>query len=325
MSTNPKKTTKRARRGDGTLPPEEFAKAIEEYKARRAQRLAAKADEGEEGVMKTPLNEARAADADEDMTPNTGTEAQAGEIDTEKQLQMVKDRRDRRDAEGDPEDKEAAIGVIAQQDGDMDILFDIIDTLLAERDFGGNTATDGTGCKKDEDDVELMEGDADDINPMPGEKENEDEDELEEGADMDEDLLEGEKIDADDETIPKATAGEPLMNADSVDYIVRQRIQLGIVGRVLNMDGLENMRIMDAKKAVIRAVRPDMRLDGKSAAYINAAFDCAVSDVKSSKRKDTSYQRKQMFNRDSRSRSDSSDAARSRMIERRLNNNKEGK
>lgn len=35
----------------------------------------------------------------------------------------------------DPEDLESAKGVIANQDEDMDILFDIIDTLLAQKEF----------------------------------------------------------------------------------------------------------------------------------------------------------------------------------------------
>ena len=40
-----KNAPKNARRADGVLSPEELAKAIKEYKARRAQRLAAKTDE----------------------------------------------------------------------------------------------------------------------------------------------------------------------------------------------------------------------------------------------------------------------------------------
>ena len=88
--------------------------------------------------------------------------------------------------------------------------------------------------------------------------------------------------------------------------------------------------IMAAKKAVIRAVRPGMRLDGKSAAYINAAYDYAVADVNSRDRKDTSYQIKQMFNQDGRQPApaddgDSSIKARQRMIDRQQNKKKEDK
>ena len=91
-----------------------------------------------------------------------------------------------------------------------------------------------------------------------------------------------------------------------------------MVGRLLNMDGLENMKLLSAKKTVIKAVRPGLRLDGKSKAYINAAFDCAVADVMARSKKDTKYQKKQMFNGDSRKpvRGDSALAARERMIKR---------
>lgn len=92
-----------------------------------------------------------------------------------------------------------------------------------------------------------------------------------------------------------------------------------MVGRMLNMDGLETMKLMAAKKTVIKAVRPGLRLDGKSRAYINAAFDCAVADVMARSKKDTKYQKKQMFNGDSRTvvaKGDSASAARERMIKR---------
>lgn len=285
-----KKTKKKVRRVDGVLTPEELAQKIEEYKARRAQRLAAKTDEDEptpdSGEETTP---APAEDEDDTVISASGEDAPD---ETAEKLQMVKDRRDRRDEEGDPENTEAAMGVIAQQDDDMDILFDIIDTLLAERDFD---------CNKDE---------GEEPPAVPAEPDNE-------GG-------EEENADSDDDDIPstnESEVGKSVLNVDSVDAIVRQRIQLGIVGRALNMDGLENMKIMAAKKAVIRAVRPGLRLDGKSKAYINAAFDCAVADVTTRSKKDTAYQKRQMFNKDSRSAEDygdSSMAARQRMIDRQM-------
>ena len=109
------------------------------------------------------------------------------------------------------------------------------------------------------------------------------------------------------------------MNADSIDAIVRQRIQLGMIGQSLHMDGLEAMPILEAKKAVIQAVRPGIRLDGKSVAYIDAAFDCAVADAKASTSKGVSYQKHQMFNRDSAQPKDdgqSATARRQAMIDR---------
>ena len=320
MSVNPNKNTKRTRRADGVLSPEELDQAIKAYKARRAERMAAKADEGEpEGMEPVKGAVPPTTDADEDVVPADPTKADEDETviapadkedgnDTEEKLQMVKDRRDRRDQEGDPKDKDAAMGVIAQQDGDMDILFDIIDTLLAARDFDGSCAKDSAGCVKDGTDEEVPPA----ITPAKA-------DEDDESVPMDE------NTDSDDDEVPSTNAsevGKSVLNVDSIDAIVRQRVQLGIVGRALNMDGLENMNLMAAKKAVIRTVRPSLRLDGKSTAYINAAFDCACADVQARTRKDTSYQKHQMFNKDTRADSknyaDSSADARQRMIDRQI-------
>ena len=316
MSANPK-TKKKARRADGVMSPEDLAQAIAAYKTRRAERLAAKAqaDQEDDTVPVADLKpaEGAAAVADGDDDTVIAASGQADGDDIADQVQMVKDRRDRRDEGDEPADKEAAMGVIAQQDGDMDILFDIIDTLLAERDFDSACDTDGKNCDGDE-------GTA----PAPAAavpaKAKEDGDD--EGTPVEPPAEEN--TDGDDDDIPATNAsevGKSVLNVDAVDQIVRQRIQLGIVGRALNMDGLEDMGIMAAKKAVIRAVRPGMRLDGKSAAYINAAYDYAVADVNSRNRKDTSYQIKQMFNQDGRQPApaddgDSSIKARQRMIDR---------
>lgn len=282
------KNPQKKARADGVLSPEELEKAIAEFKARRAQRLAAKDAEGDPVPAPAP--------APKDEPPAKDGEEPAGDTPEDK-LQLVKDRRDRRDAEGDPEDKDTAMSVIAQQDGDMDVLFDIIDTLLAERDF---KAAKDDGCGDDDKtDGEGSEGTP--AEPAPAVQE--------------------EKQDGDDDVVPNATPADvpPTMNADSVDAIVRQRIQLGIIGQTLNMDGLESMPIMEAKKAVISAVRPGIRLDGRSPAYIDAAFDCAVTDAKAAARKDTGFQRRQMFNRDSAPAKDdgqSASARRQAMIDR---------
>lgn len=288
--TNPKAPAK-AHRTDGILSPEELAKAIEEYKARRA---AAQADSEEQ-----PAAEPVAAPAVEDGEDTTAPVEEP--TTTEEQVQLVKDRRDRRD-EGEPEDMEAAKAVIAQQDGDMNILFDIIDTLLAQGDFQKADA----------------EGEETPAEEAPAAVTEDEDDEPVIGASV-------ENTDDEDDDIPNTNAsevGESVLNVDSVDAIVRQRIQLGMVGRKLNMDGLENMSIPTAKKAIIRAVRPALNLDGKSAAYINAAYDCAVADVNARSEKGTDYQKKQMFNKDSRtveSDAQSSAAARQRMIDRQHN------
>ena len=253
----PMKKGKKTLRHDGILTPEELDEAIAQYKASHKV-----AEDAEEDIVE-----------EEKKTPET----------VEEKVQYVKDRRDRRDEEGDPEDEEEAMGIIANQDEDIDYLFDIIDTLLAERDM-----------KKD----------------AEGEEE-------EAVAEEEEVLPEDEETDGDDDPIPYVEEEDVPLNTDAVDAIVRQRIQIGMIGRALNLDGLEKMKPLAAKKRIIKAVRPGIRLDGKSKAYINAAYDCAVADIKSAK-KGTGYQKKQMFNKDSRivKSTPSAESAREKMIER---------
>ena len=312
MKKNIKKTKKRS---DGVLTPEQFAQAIEEYKTRRAQRLAAKADEenAEEVVSVPPATD------DEETTPEqTAPVAIDEDAPVEEKVELLKDRRDRRDAEGDPTSTEEAMSVIANQDEDIDILFDIIDTLLAKEAFDEAEETPAEENADDDDDEIPTSENIDEDEEVPTEENTDDEDESLVEDDDEETPTDTQNGD-DDEVLPTVEPKDSeMMNADSVDAIVRQRVQLGMVGRLLNMDGLENMKLLSAKKTVIKAVRPGLRLDGKSKAYINAAFDCAVADVMARSKKDTKYQKKQMFNGDSRKpvRGDSALAARERMIKR---------
>jgi len=82
-----------------------------------------------------------------------------------------------------------------------------------------------------------------------------------------------------DEFEEESGGGEIVIKLDSVDKIVRERLQLGRIGDRLNMDGLETMKPLSAKKSVIKKLKPTMNLDGKSATYINAAFDMAVAGL----------------------------------------------
>jgi hypothetical protein len=298
---NPKKTS---RRSDGVLSPEELAKAIEEYKARRAKSLEQQADE--EGATEDPVVGAKpsvgAAPQEDEDDPTAGQEPAS----IKKKLEMVRDRRDNCKVDGEGEEDQSK--TIAQMDEDMDILFDIIDTLLAQKAFGeGDPSIKAAG-----------DGEGEEIDPT---QENSDEDDdTQKNSDEDEDPENSENnADEDENPIPSAET----LNADGVDAIIRQRVKIGIAGEILNMDGLDSMSLASAKKAVIKAVRPDIRLDGKSAAYVNAMFDCAVSDLKKRTRKDTSYQKMQMFNSDSRrsASGDSTSAAsrRQAMIDRRQN------
>jgi hypothetical protein len=113
-----------------------------------------------------------------------------------------------------------------------------------------------------------------------------------------------------------------VINMDSkrVDAIVRERLTLGRLGDRLRLDGLETMAPLAAKKAIIKKVNPNMRLDGKSKAYINAAFDVAVDQISSLK--DTNYQRRQASSRmdgAAPSSKTSAASARDRMMKRMMN------
>ena len=242
---NMENTTKRT---DGAPTPEELAAAVEAFKKRRAERSGAAADGGI--TAEPPAQTAGAAEGEQ---PDA--------------VQQVKDRRDRRDSEGDPADMPGAMGVIAQQDEDIDTLLGVIDVLKA-----AGTTTDGA------------EGDCG-----------------------------GTQTDGDGDA-----AQDKKDHADSANDF-RELLRVVRVGDRLNMDGLEAMSVKDAKKAVLGKLKPTLHLDGKSAAYVNAAFDMAVSEMK--ERKDTNYQRSQMMHGDGKppvKQTSSASEARQRMIDRRM-------
>lgn len=106
------------------------------------------------------------ADDDEMNTPPVdGAAADSDEPETlEDKVQMVKDRRDRRDAEDQPTDNEAALGVIAQQNEDIQTLLDCIDELQARKDFDDTENPDDKQNTDEDDD----EANADDDESQSG-------------------------------------------------------------------------------------------------------------------------------------------------------------
>ena len=114
------------------------------------------------------------------------------------------------------------------------------------------------------------------------------------------------------------------MNSDSVDAMIRTRVELAKLGEKLRLDGLENLSVLNAKKAVIKAVRPKVRLDGRSNVYVQAMYDIAKEEIAS--RKSTTDQRRQMFNGDGKGFVGqgvcSADKARERMIKNKMGGNK---
>lgn len=261
------------KRKDGDMmSPEDLTAAVEAFQQRRAERMGAADNEvaeekpiGDEDTVVEKLTD--------EAIEETAAPTAEGDKDA---VQMVKDRRDRRDAEGDPEEMGKAMGVIAQQDEDIDTLLGVIDVLQAANAVENVTDSDEENTDEDEKNTD------------------------EEGAEGTE-----EKTNAD--------------RKDSKDDF-REMLRVVRIGDKLRMDGLEMMSVKSAKKAILKKLKPSLRLDGKSMAYVNAAFDMAVNDM-SNVRKDTNYQRKQMMmNKDSKSSKSVGSAAeaRQRMINKRM-------
>lgn len=245
-----KKNMANTNRNDGTpMTPEDLAATIKAYKDRQAARTPGA--DGDDPVPATGT--APAADGGSAVSPAAPAAVGGEKNDGDDPVQMVKDRRDRRDSDGDPDDMDKAMGVIAQQDEDICTLLDVIEGMKAKQDF--DSAAGEGAPKADGEDTTAKDGD----------------DNCTDGDD-------------------KGSA----INADAADAIFRTRIELVRLGDKLHLDGIETMGVLDAQKAIIKAVNPTMRLDGKSPAYIKAAFDLAKDTMNA--RKDTNYQRAQMMN-----------------------------
>lgn len=258
-----KKRTKKAQgnaRHDSDLTPEELEQAIALFKAQRAAG-------------------ASAADEDEDVN-----------MDAEDVINGVRERKDRRDSDGEQMDAEE---VIAEQEGDIEALLNVIDELQAASDMSA-ADEDDPNCDGDDEGENIDEGDS---------EENTDEDDANE----------------DDE--------DGSVNMDSVDRAVDKRLRDYLdVCRVadrLNIDGVESLSLVNARKKVISAVNPKLRLDGKSEAYITAAYDIAKQSV-ANRRKVDGQRKRIMKGRnfdsiDAGSAGSSAASARENMIARREN------
>lgn len=267
-------------RKDGTMSADELTAAIDAFKKRRDDRIAAAADAGDTA---------------------------AGEGNTDA-VQCVKDRRDHRDALGDPSEIGGAMGVIAQQDEDIDTLLGVIDVLKAASAAPAATdAADGDDEGKDEG----KEKDAE----KPAEGDEGEGEEKDDKPASDESKTDG---DCSKKDACKKDEGKQDHADSATDF--RELLRVVRVGDRLNMDGLETMSVKDAKKAVLKKLKPTLHMDGKSNAYVNAAFDMAVSEAQE-QRKDTNFQRSQMMNKDgddAKKGTGGAAEARQRMIARRM-------
>lgn len=95
-----------------------------------------------------------------------------------------------------------------------------------------------------------------------------------------------------EDNIDGAEDKSQALNVDSADELFRQRLGICRMGDKLGMEGLEKKSLADGKRAIIAKVLPGLRMDGRSGAYLDAAYDLAVCEA--NKRKDVNYQRRQM-------------------------------
>lgn len=186
--------------------------------------------------------------------------------------------------EGEPADP---VSALSRANEDVNALLGIIDKMKAQNDMGSPVADEGESAADDPQ--------KDECDPADPKK---DEDE-------------------------PAEEPKQQMNADGIDDMVRTRVEIVRVGDRLNMDGLDALSTREAKKRIVLAVNPGMRLDGKSDAYIDAAYDVAKTGIM--RPKDTNYQRRQIagtvssgaVRQDAADDEHSAAACRQKMIERR--------
>ena len=290
-------TPKNTKRADSVLSPEELAKAIEQYKAQKAANAATAGDGEGQGGMVPPVKTADPAGGAAPVKDGEEAKPADAPASVEEQVAEIKERN-------------------TDADGDMKLLIDIIDTLLAEKAFDEAKAGEATPAAPAAPAAPAVD---------PAKKAGTD------CVTTDGEGCEGNNCDDDDDAIPTTEPGDvkgSTMNADSIDALVKARVSVIRVGDKLNLDGLDTMSLSQAKKAIINAVIPSLRLDGKSDVYIDALYDRAVAEVDSRTEKGVEYQIRQMFNGKTRHDSaeeDSSEARRAAMIAKRQNRNKEGK
>ena len=315
---------------------EEIVKeAVEEVPAEEPVEEPVEEEAVEEEVVEEPVEEPAEEPVEEPEKTEADAEEEIEVPDTvEGKMEFLRERRHKRDSAGDPKNGKEAMVQIASQDEDIDMYIDIIDTLLAKMDF--DSADEEVPVEEEEKEEEVLLEDEDDVIPAEEEAveeeivEKEPVEEEEPATDAEEEVVEEEKeeipfeeqeFDEDEFVFEEEKEEEKPCHTDSADEI-RERVALGLLGRELNLDGLEYMELREAKAQVIKAVKPNVRLDGKSDTYIDAAYDCAVEALNEKRNDGVSSQKKQMFNKDSvdNTPTDSAESARERMIRRQHKN-----
>lgn len=113
------------------------------------------------------------------------------------------------------------------------------------------------------------------------------------------------------------------VNMDSVDQRFMERLDICRMADRLNLDGVESLSVTEGRKRIIKAVNPKMNLDGKSDAYISAAYDIAKETYAGRKSTDDQRQKmvKEQARRDAKEES-GSNTARKNMIDRMMGGKK---
>ena len=213
--------------------------------------------------------------------------ADEGEGQEEKSpVEQIRENADRRDADVSAVTAEE----IPQMHEEIKTLLGEIDKLQGANDV---TGADGAGCLPNRDEGEPAadpdKQDADDTDP--------------------------DKTDGDDTQAP---AEDTSMKMDAAERTFADMYAICQMAAKLNLDGFTPRSVLDGKKAIIRAVNPKVRLDGKSREYVDGAYEAACTAIAS--RKSTSAQKAKAYGTmkvDSAAFSGESEAekARKRMIE----------
>ena len=213
--------------------------------------------------------------------------ADEGEVQEEKSpVERIRENADRRDADVSTVTAEE----IPQMHEEIKTLLGEIDKLQGANDV---TGADRAGCLPNKDEGETAtdpdKQDADDTDP--------------------------DKTDGDDTQAP---AEDTTMKMDAAERTFADMYAICQMAAKLNLDGFTPRSVLDGKKAIIRAVNPKVRLDGKSREYVDGAYEAACTAIAS--RKSTSAQKAKAYgtmNADAASLPGESEAekARKRMIE----------
>lgn len=238
-------------------------------------------------------------------TADTTTDEDDTNLDAEEVVQNVRDRKDRRDSEDDTNTD--ADEVIAEQEADIEALLGVIDELQAV----GDMAQDEDDVNSDEDDTNSDEEDTNDDEDDT----NTDEDDIAEDED---------DVNTDEDEDTNTDEDEKPLNADGVDRLVNKKMRdyldMCRVADKLNLDGIENMSLLAGRKKIIKAVKPRLNLDCKSASYVKAAYDIAKQEVaakgKDAQRKAMVSKRLNLDDADTQTSKSGAEIARAKMVQR---------